>query len=204
MNEQINIYIDEQTLRELDRDCTHASLSRTAGLNFLIEELLSSNDYSVKYSVNKVEAERVLSIAVNIKSELIRQLDDIAGCDQRSELIREAYRRYNEDLRGRAPENKGELQEIILETSQNLIDKVDSLAGKTGSRNKVIRTAISKLFKEIEKITVNKEVSVETTRKIQIFSTEFKQLMELQDELTDRLGTKISINELINTAIERM
>ncbi len=204
MNEQINIYIDEQTLRELDRDCTHASLSRTAGLNFLIEELLSSNDYSVKYSVKKVEAERVISIAVNIKSELIRQLDDIAGCDQRSELIREAYRRYNEDLRGRAPENKGELHEIILETSQNLIDKVDSLAGKTGSRNNVIRTAISKLFKEVEKITVNKEVSVETTRKIQIFSTEFKQLMELQDELTDRLGTKISINKLINTAIERM
>lgn len=204
MNEQINIYIDEQTLKELDRDCTHASLSRTAGLNFLIEELLSSNDYSVKYSVKNVEAERVISIAVNIKSELIRQLDDIAGCDQRSELIREAYRRHNEDLRGRAPENKGELHEIILETSQNLIDKVDSLAGKTGSRNNVIRTAISKLFKEVEKITVNKEVSVETTRKIQIFSTEFKQLMELQDELTDRLGTKISINKLINTAIERM
>ncbi|MBU7007185.1 hypothetical protein [Phosphitispora fastidiosa] len=200
MDEQITIYFDKKTLEEIDRDCTHAGLSRSAGLNFLIETFLSSNDYSVK----ETEPEKVTSMAVNIKSELVRQLDDIAGEDQRSELIREAYRRCNEDLKGLAPENKGELHEIILETSQEFIDKVDGLAGQNGSRNEVIRNAINKLFNEKEKITDIKIVPTETMRKIYFYAAELKQLQELREELNERQGTQFSIHELINTAIERI
>ncbi len=200
MNEQININFDEKTLAEFDKGCIFAALSRSEGVNFLIESLLSSSDYSVKEGVS----EKVVSIAVNIKSELIWQLDDIAGPEQRSELIKEAYRRYNEDLKGQAPESKGELYEIILETSQELIDKVDSLAGPKGSRNEVIRKAVIKLFNEKEKITSIKTVPTETMRKIHLYTAELQQLQELQDISNERPGTQVSICELINTAIERM
>jgi len=200
MNQQINICFDEKILRELDRDCTQAGLSRSEGLNFLIEKLLPSKNYSVKEG----EPGSIVSMVVNIESELIKQLDDIAGPDQYSALVQEAYRRYSEDLRGLAPESKGELQEIILETSQDIIDKVDGLAGQAGSRNEAIRNAIRKLFKEKEQIINIEVVQSETTRKILLYAAELKQLMELQEELNVRLGVEFSTHEMINTAIERM
>lgn len=197
---QTNIHFDEKTWAELDADCAAAGLSRSEGVNFLANKLLASREYII----GKDQAEDVLPKAVYLDYEVMQQLDDIGGDKQRSALIREAYRRYKDDLRALKAEDKGVLHQVILETTQELIDKVDTMAAGDESRSAVIRRAIVKLIENKEKITDVKKAPAEIRRKIHIYMSEVKQLQDLQKELKDSLGVKPSRHDLINLAIERM
>lgn len=197
---QTNIHFDEKTWSELDADCAAAGLSRSEGVNFLANKLLASR----VYIIGKDQAEDVLPKAVYLDYEVMQQLDDIGGDKQRSALIREAYRRYKDDLRALKAEDKGVLHQVILETTQELIDKVDSMAVADESRSAVIRRAVVKLIENKDKIREIKKTPAEVRRKIHIYSSEVKQLQDLQKELKDSLGVKPSRHDLINLAIERM